>query len=64
LAAKPIAAPPRAAAMIGPFSPHENALRSLVLRLPPLERLRIEDERLDCRLWVRVAIYSSLPGNL
>src|SRR4029079_14722631 len=60
LAAKPIAAPPSAAAMIGPLSPHENALRSLELRLPPLERLRVDDERLDCRLWVRVAINSSL----
>jgi hypothetical protein len=65
LAAKPIAAPARAALMIGPApSPHEKALRfsrpllRWRLSLSPLLRL---DElrlavRLDWRLWVRVAI--------
>src|SRR5215210_4134090 len=55
-----MAAPAMLAAMIGPlFSPHEKALR-----LPPPERLelRLDDVRLDWRLWVRVAINTSLAG--
>src|SRR6185369_3925002 len=48
-------------------SPHENALRlplaSLLRFSPELLRLELEFERFEVRLWVRVAIYSSLPGN-
>jgi hypothetical protein len=58
-AAKPRAAPPIAAAMTGPApSPHEKALR-----LPLPERLRLDDERLDFRFSVRVAIGSLLGWN-
>jgi hypothetical protein len=55
LAAKPIAAPPIAAAMIGPApSPQEKALRlspPLLLELP-----RLDDDLFDVRLRVRVAM--------
>src|SRR6185503_11432439 len=55
-----MAAPPSAAAMIGPApSPHEKALWLLLeLRFP------LELERLDWRLWVRVAIGILLGVNL
>src|SRR3982751_111480 len=55
-----MAAPAMPAAMIGPLlSLHEKALR-----LPAPERLvpRFEDVRLDWRLWVRVAIVTSLAN--
>src|SRR5438128_449820 len=53
LAARPIAAPPRAAAMTGPApSPHVKAPR-LPLVLP---LFRGELERFDVRLWVRVTM--------
>ena len=49
---------------IEPSSSCKETVRWLVLllvRLFPPE-LRFEVERFDCRLWVRVAIDSSLPG--
>jgi hypothetical protein len=60
LAAKPIAAPPIAAAMIGPApSLHEKALRVPLSppRMLSFELLRFELDRFEVRLWVRVAIY-------
>jgi hypothetical protein len=68
LAAKPIAAPAIAAPRSGPaLSPHEKALRLLLLRLslrrfsPDLPRL--DEDRDDVRLPVRVAINSSLSRS-
>src|SRR5690349_2661031 len=67
----PIAAPPSAAAMIGPApSPHENALRfslrldPLLLRFSPeLRRFSVELLRLEVRLSLRVAIRILLVEN-
>jgi hypothetical protein len=60
LAAKPIAAPPSAAAMIGvALSPQEKALRlPLLLRLllEPDLLSELDPDRFDVRFWVRVAI--------
>src|SRR5579872_2987553 len=58
----PIAAPPIAAAIIGPaLSLQENALLP-ALPWRSLALLCVALERLDDWLWVRVAMNSSLPG--